>query len=372
MSPSNLFSTPLTSEQLMHRKTMREQQDYRTAYFRDATAIIHSSAFRRLKHKTQVFFAPKNDHICTRMEHVMHVSSIANVICRSLGLDADLAWAIGLGHDLGHAPFGHVGEKILSDVIHEQSSTLNFKHEIYGLRVVDKLVSGGKGLNLSYAVRDGIITHCGEKFEQAISPDLRIKALELITERDAYPSTWEGCVMRMSDKIAYLGRDFEDAVALGIIQKHQLPASVVKTLGDSNASIINTLTTDMIKTSELKGSIGFSDGIFEEFTKLREFNYQKIYFSPELTRFNDQLRNVLRTLYAHLLASFKSFGMDFECYQTSHTPLDRHFGKYLSSMQNFYLSETNVDLFAPLDFIAGMTDNYALSTVEELIIPQRF
>ncbi|NIZ46819.1 HD domain-containing protein [Entomospira nematocerorum] len=366
------FISPLNDDDLKKRNIEREQQDVRTAYFRDATAIIHSSPFRRLKHKTQVFFAPKNDHICTRMEHVMHVSTISNVICRSLGLDADLAWAIGLGHDLGHAPFGHIGEEILSEVLQEEHSSRTFKHEIYGLRVVDKLVAKGKGLNLTYAVRDGIITHCGEKFEQAIEPDLRIKPLESITERNFYPSTWEGCVMRMSDKIAYLGRDFEDAVTLGIIRAGDLPSIVQTVLGNTNANIINTLTTDMIITSEQTGKIGFSDTIFEAFTVLRKFNYESIYYSPELTRFNIQLKKVLRTLYQHLLESIDKYKLEFHLYKESKLPLDQRFGNYLESMHTLYIAENNLNPYAALDFIAGMTDNFALDTLEELIIPQRF
>lgn len=368
----NRFSNkPLKEKELKKRKTSRYQPDFRSDYFRDATAIIHSSAFRRLKHKTQVFFAPKNDHICTRMEHVMHVSTISNVVCRSLGLDADLAWAIGLGHDLGHAPFGHVGERIIDSVIKEQDKNQSFKHEIYGLRVVDTLINNGKGLNLTYAVRDGIITHCGEKFEQSISPSLTVKNLESITERNYYPSTWEGCVMRMSDKIAYLGRDFEDAVILGIIKKTDLPLVVQKTLGSSNASIINTLTSDMIKTSEYTGCIGFSDKVFNAFTALKVFNYEAIYYSKELTRFNNQLYNVLQTLYQHLIETFKKWGMNFKEYQLSLMPLNQHFGTYLHSKEQLYNQNQN-DLQAPLDFIAGMTDNYALETIEKLFIPQRF
>ncbi|MCK5198720.1 MAG: HD domain-containing protein, partial [Spirochaetales bacterium] len=165
------FINKLNPEDLFKRRNHRED-DFRGSYFRDTTAIIHSYPFRRLKHKTQVFFSPKNDHICTRIEHVMHVASIASAICKGLDLDSDLAWAIGLGHDLGHTPFGHAGEKII-DGIRKKSG--GFIHELYSLRVVDYLIQYGKGLNLTYAVRDGIVSHCGEKFEQSIYPDFSIK-----------------------------------------------------------------------------------------------------------------------------------------------------------------------------------------------------
>ncbi len=144
------------SSDLLEKRKRERQEDIRGSYFRDTTAIIHSSAFRRLKHKTQVFYAPSNDHICTRMEHVLHVASIASTICRPLGLDSELAWAIGMGHDLGHTPFGHTGEKIISEFCLERG-LLPFEHEVNSLRVVDFLVNSGKGLNLTYAVRDGIV-----------------------------------------------------------------------------------------------------------------------------------------------------------------------------------------------------------------------
>ena len=146
---------------LLKSRKRRRDEDVRGPYYRDTTAIIHSSPFRRLKHKTQVFFAPSNDHICTRMEHVLHVASIASAICRPLGLDSELAWAIGMGHDLGHTPFGHVGERIISKMSEERGLG-KFEHEVNSLRVVDFLADNGKGLNLTYAVRDGIVCHNGE------------------------------------------------------------------------------------------------------------------------------------------------------------------------------------------------------------------
>ena len=148
-------------EDALRGRQRPRREDGRGPYYRDTTAIIHSSPFRRLKHKTQVFFAPSNDHICTRMEHVLHVASIASSICRTLGLDTEMAWAIGMGHDLGHTPFGHVGERIISRMAEERGLG-KFEHEVNSLRVVDFLANGGNGLNLTYAVRDGIVCHNGE------------------------------------------------------------------------------------------------------------------------------------------------------------------------------------------------------------------
>ncbi|MFW5828510.1 MAG: HD domain-containing protein, partial [Alkalispirochaeta sp.] len=225
------FQNQLSSEDLRRRRVPRpeDERDLRGPYFRDTTAIVHSYPFRRMKNKTQVFFAPKNDHICTRIEHVMHVSTIAATISRALNLNPDLAWAIGMGHDLGHTPFGHLGEKILSRL----RGLDGFRHEIYSLRVVDKLANHGKGLNLTYAVRDGIINHCGEKFEQELSPDHAVKDLSAITRRDQLPSTWEGVAVRMSDKIAYLGRDLEDAMQLGLVRVEDVPATGRRLLGEN-------------------------------------------------------------------------------------------------------------------------------------------
>lgn len=252
---SLFFQNQLTPEEMKSRLKPRTE-DLRGAFFRDSTAIIHSYPFRRLKHKTQVFFAPKNDHICTRIEHVMHVASISATLCRALQLDTDLAWAAGLGHDLGHTPFGHLGESILSSIMKEKKiGNGTFCHEIYSLRVVDHLTKHGEGLNLTYGVRDAIVNHCGERFEKAITPDFSFKDLGQITSRTLYPSTWEGCVVRMSDKIAYMGRDMEDALYLKLITPESIPKGVLRELGSSNSAIIDRLVTDVIHYSLAEGVI---------------------------------------------------------------------------------------------------------------------
>ncbi len=191
-----------------------ERDPFRLDYARDENRILHSPPFRRLKHKTQVFMAPNNDHICTRMEHVLHVSSVAMVMGRCLGLNLDLISAMAKGHDLGHAPFGHAGEKALDKSLKAYNRKGSFQHEIHGLRVVDYLTNYGHGLNLTYEVRDGIISHCGERFEQELRPDRGKDLTKLgdIRDRSGYPSTLEGCLVRMADKVAYLGRDLEDAI----------------------------------------------------------------------------------------------------------------------------------------------------------------
>ncbi|MBT9134456.1 MAG: Deoxyguanosinetriphosphate triphosphohydrolase-like protein [Firmicutes bacterium] len=259
---------PLPPDILRARAYPREA-DMRGDYFRDVTAIIHSTPFRRLKHKTQAFYAPQNDHVCTRIEHVLHVATIAVTICKALGLDADLAQAIALAHDLGHAPFGHEGERVL----HGRTAEIGgFIHELHGLRVVDVLAHDGTGLNLTYGVRDGVISHCGERFEQRLSPEPRQKALSEVRDRGQAPNTYEGCVVRLADKIAYLGRDLEDAITAKFVTLPEVDPLVRQALGSSNGQIIGTLVADVVQESLGRDYIGLSDEKNELVLKLYSFS----------------------------------------------------------------------------------------------------
>lgn len=224
-------------------KIRLNEKDYpiRGDYFRDQTAIIHSMPFRRLKHKTQVFFAPENDHVCTRIEHVLHVATIAATICKGLNnkgwdLNPEMAYAIGLGHDLGHSPFGHAGETALNRKL---NSDFKFIHEVHGLRVVDKLCNDGNGLNLTYGVRDGIINHNGEILQQSLKPNEEKNNIESIHDRKSIATSYEGCIVRFSDKIAYLGRDIEDALIADFITLNEIPEKIREEVGSSNGEIIN-------------------------------------------------------------------------------------------------------------------------------------
>ncbi|MFW6208566.1 MAG: deoxyguanosinetriphosphate triphosphohydrolase family protein [Spirochaetota bacterium] len=361
------FENQLSREVLRKREHPRTE-DERGHYFRDTTAIIHSYPFRRLKHKTQVFFSPKNDHICTRIEHVMHVASVAAAICRGLDLDPDLAWAIGLGHDLGHTPFGHVGETVMDNLKRESGG---FIHELYSLRVVDYLSNYGKGMNLTYAVRDGIVNHCGEKFEQFIQPDFEEKNLQHIMARDRYPSTWEGTVVRMADKIAYLGRDVEDAVQLKIIEKKDIPEEVVEVLGSSNSEIISSLVTDIIEASKRAGTIGFSDSIFHAMKLLKEFNYRSIYLNPLLSNYHRYFERILRTLYNYLQEIFDLYGFDTESYQKEQNLMAVRYADYVVKMRSFYEEVDGGFTDMPFDYLAGMTDDYAMECASEIMIPKK-
>lgn len=365
----NLFlNNPLSKQDLTSRLSPRES-DLRGSYFRDTTAIVHSYPFRRLKHKTQVFFSPKNDHICTRIEHVLHVSTVAATICRSLNLDGDLAWAIGLGHDLGHTPFGHVGEMILSEIVKDNGG---FKHEMYSLRVIDYLANYGKGLNLTYAVRDGILNHCGERFEQSLTPDFTIKDLKTISTREYLPSTWEGVVVRMSDKIAYLGRDLEDAIQLKFISIDELPRTVTKILGERNSDIINTLVHDLINYSLQTQRLGFSDNVYEALIMLKEFNYTHIYNNPVLSNYHTYFERIIRTLYEYLTSIFGKYELDIQGYKNEKNVLATRFADFLSKMEHFYGEVEQSYGEAVSDYIAGMTDDYAIDCTKEIMFPKKF
>ena len=354
---------------LKERKRERKE-DVRGSYYRDTTAIIHSSAFRRLKHKTQVFFAPSNDHICTRMEHVLHVASIASTICRPLGLDTELAWAIGMGHDLGHTPFGHVGERIISKLSKERGFG-EFEHEINSLRVVDFLSNNGSGLNLTYAVRDGIVCHNGEDIRKRIVPTYEIKDLDAIESRKGIiPSTFEGAVVRFSDSIAYLGRDYEDAKRLGILKGLSLPDIVKERLGESNGSIINTLVNDLIDGASVEKGIGFSDEIFEAVSAFSDFNYKYIYRSEILNGYTRYFTRLINLIVNYLEEIYSSYGLDEKGYLSEKNMLAAGFYNHIRDMQPIYIQKEGNDSRMIIDYVAGMTDNFCLDCANEILKPE--
>jgi dGTPase len=353
------------SDRLYHSRVKPRKPDLRGDYFRDQTAVIHSTPFRRLKHKTQVFFLPQNDHICTRIEHVLHVSTIATTICKGLGLDVELAQAIALGHDLGHAPFGHIGEKTLNRVA---KSLGGFIHEVHGLRVVDRIANNGKGLNLTYAVRDGIVSHCGEIFLKSIMPESKPKNLGAVTTRQSSPLTYEGCVVRIADKIAYLGRDVEDAIQARLIGTADIPADLKKNLGKTNGQIIDTLVMDVVRSSVGKDKIVFSDGKFEMLCRLRDFNYSRIYNHPRLLDTDRLIHRLLSEIYEHLSRCYAHCGRDARAYELSKHRCVRHFGQFLAARGKLYADDPQPERCV-VDFIAGMTDSYALEAAREILFP---
>jgi dGTPase len=360
-----MMKNPL-SDTLYHSRVNPRKPDLRGDYFRDQTAIIHAAPFRRLKHKTQVFFSPKNDHICTRIEHVLHVSTIATTICKGLELDVELAQAIALGHDLGHAPFGHIGEKALNDLSKKSGG---FIHEVHSLRVVDKITRLGKGLNLTYAVRDGIVSHCGEEFQKTISPCSKVKELETINVRQTSPCTYEGCVVRLADKIAYLGRDIEDAITIGLITGKDVPQNLKKNLGSTNGEIIDTLVLDVVRHSAGREQITFSDKKFELLCHLRDFNYSHIYNHPLILESDKAITSLISHLVKHLLDLYQNVGDDHAAYANASFRSDQHFGQFYLKRKSLYQSEPFPERCV-IDFVAGMTDSYALESAREILFPQ--
>ncbi len=358
------------SDTRLRERKREKTEDVRGPFYRDTTAIIHSSPFRRLKHKTQVFFAPSNDHICTRMEHCLHVSSIASTICKGLGLDSEIAWAIGMGHDLGHTPFGHTGEKILSKKMQEADFPA-FEHEINSLRVVDFLTNHGKGLNLTYAVRDGIACHNGEQLVQSIMPTFMVRDLDAVTTRKGLiPATYEGAVVRFSDTIAYLGRDFEDACRLGLISQDQLPETVRKKLGSRNAQIIDTLVSDVIEHSNSKVGISFSDELFPAVQEMIGFNYRAIYKSPMLEGYERYFSRLFTLILDYLKFLLDSYGFQESLYVQEKNMLAIGFYHHLMDMHEAYISKDGTMDRLIYDYIAGMSDNFCLDCANEILKPE--
>lgn len=375
------YKNPL-NDKIYLKRTKKRTTDIRGDYFRDQTAIIHSRPFRRLKNKTQVFFAPKDDHVCTRIEHVFHVATIAGTICRGLNntnlynLDVDMAFAIGLGHDIGHAPFGHTGEQAINKFFKDKLK-IPFKHEINSYRVIEKLANNGKGLNLTYAVLDGIISHCGEKFERSFTPDKNLKDFDKIIDLKHYPNTFEGCIVRHSDKIAYLGRDIEDALVANFFKKNDIPKSISEIIGSSNGEIINCLVLDIINNSK-EGKIQFSEEYTSIMKELYTFNKNNIYANPIINKYRDYCENIIKVICKHLEDLFTNYEFNFNSYFKSDLNLDKLFGRYLKAMQRFYDKEKEsigytheqLKIRIVIDYVAGMSDVYALDCMKELSIPK--
>jgi dGTPase len=346
------------------REYEQDKCTVRTDFERDAGRIIFSVDFRRLRHKTQVFFNPQNDHICTRMEHVIYVNYIANTIGRALGLNSDLIQAIALGHDLGHAPFGHTGEKVLNRCLKKVDENLYFQHELHSLRVVDLLAekNGRRGLNLTFEVRDGIASHCGERYNEfTLRPDRSKNSdeLEELAMCHGAPATLEGCVVRMADKIAYVGRDIEDAARAGIMEFDDLPSAIRTTLGKTNGEIINTLVTDIIANSYQQDAIILSPEKGLSIEELLKENFNRIYRSEKIARYERMAENVIEGLFEAL-------------YQAAIDPekLARSKNGALSGLADYLRShpgkENEPTARRIADYIAGMSDSYATRKFESI------
>lgn len=288
----------------------------RNDFQRDRDRIIHAKAFRRLMHKTQVFIAPDGDHFRTRLTHTLEMMQISRTIARSLGLNEDLTEAIALGHDLGHTPFGHTGEAAISSALASYRRT--FYHNEHSLRVVDKLEKNGAGLNLTLEVRDGIRNHTGK----------------------SHPSTREGEIVRIADRIAYVNHDVDDALRAGIISWEELPEGPLLVLGEKMSARIDTLVRDMISSSRERGEISLSEVVYGALMELRTWLFRHVYGDP-LSRENEKAAGVVKALFEYYLEH----------------PEER--------------AATDPDpLVETVDFVAGMTDRYALATYRRLFLPR--
>lgn len=348
------------------RKNPEDPCMIRSPFERDTGRIIFSQAFRRLRHKTQVFFNPQNDHICSRIEHVIYVNYIATTIARALNLNLDLVQAIALGHDIGHAPFGHSGERVLDACIKKHKPDGSFNHESHSLRVADILSgrnAGRKGgLNLTFEVRDGIVSHCGETYgEHGVSPD-REKSTESILHNEEAgkrrPATLEGCVVRIADKVAYVGRDIEDAARAGILEFEDIPPAITSVLGNSNAQIINTLVADIVHNSLNRDEIRLSKRAGEAMEQLLRENVRQIYTSEKIKRYEQTVRNTVEALFDALMSAM----IDPDKSLRSGNPVYAGLAEYAYGYPEG--SADHVQIVT--DYIAGMTDSFATRCFEQI------
>ena len=357
----------------------KRDNEIRSEFERDYTRVINSKAYRRLKHKTQVFFSPENDHICTRIEHVTLVESISYTIAKYFGLNTELTKAISTAHDIGHSPFGHQGEKIISELSKDLIQK-PFWHEKNGLEFVDKveLLETPEGkfqpLDLTYGVRDGIISHCGEINENGLKPRTEYIDLYEYEHPNQYaPYTWEGCVVKIADKLSYLGRDIEDAITLGILDEklkelHEV-LKLDKDVKINNTVILNMFIKDLCENSSLENGLCFSDEKFEMLNNLKEFNYKNIYLSEKTLGSVDYFELVLNKLFWFLSrTNFRYDDMKKIC-----PVLADDFNKWLKEFFSLDINHSDIIisdnefLQAVIYYIAGMTDNFAIEMYNKII-----
>jgi dGTPase len=289
------------------RNLPEEECGVRTPFQRDRDRIIHSKAFRRLRHKTQVFVDPEGDHFRTRLTHTIEAAAIARTVARALRLNEDLVEAIGLGHDLGHPPFGHAGEQALDEVVRERGGR-GFRHNEHSLRVVERLEREGRGLNLAWEVRDGILKHTG----------------------DEAPETLEGRIVRIVDRVAYINHDIDDAIRAALLSPDDLPAGEIAILGETGSRRIDTLVHDLVEESAAVGDIAQSDEVGSAMLSLRAFMFERVYLGPHSADEHARIRATIRRIFDHLV------------------------------------DERGDDLEHATDYLAGMTDRFALAYAAEL------
>jgi len=313
--------SPLAARSYPARRAAPEPDSpLRTPFQRDRDRIVHSKAFRRLKHKTQVFIAPGGDHYRTRLTHTLEATGIARTVARALGLNEDLTEAIALGHDLGHPPFGHIGEEVLDACLRERYG-IRFRHNEHSLRVVERIERDGAGLNLTEQVRDGILRHTG--------PDL--------------PATLEGRIVRLVDRVAYINHDIDDALRAGALAPGDLPADEIAALGGTSSERIDTLVRDLVDCSRAAGDIVQGREAGEAMDRLRTFLFERVYLGPQSRSEAARIERLLRTLFAH----------------------------YAEELPPAMVADAS-EVERVVDWLAGMTDRFALRAFTDLSLPRGF
>ncbi len=345
----------LSRQAVRQRPESRLERGHRQAFSVDADRILHSRAYARYIDKTQVFSLVEHDHVTHRALHVQLVSKVARTMGRFLGLNEDLIEAIALGHDIGHPPFGHEGERMLSALC-MAAGIGRFRHNVHSVLSLSELENGGRGWNLSLQTLDGILCHNGEIHQQRLAPDsektfhrLAADIRQSVAGRDdVRPMTLEGCVVRMADTIAYIGRDIEDAIRLGLIQRADIPEACREVLGDTNGTIVYRLVTDLIRESQDAPAIAFSTPVAAALKVLKAFNYSRIYLNPRVRGHLDLIEALYRRLFEQYQEDVKN--------RNGPTVICR---TYLASMPAAYRENTPPAAVAR-DFIAGMTDRFMM------------
>lgn len=342
------------------------QNGYRQAFSVDADRILHSHAYTRYIDKTQVFYLIQNDHITHRVLHVQLVSKIARTIGRFLGLNEDLIEAIALGHDIGHAPFGHDGERFLSELC-KQHNIGFFQHNVQSVQFMDKVERKGRGWNLCLQTLDGILCHDGEIHEKILEPqgDKSFEILDnnLVNKKNnpaisLAPMTLEGCVVRMADTISYIGRDIEDAIRMNLIKRSDLPRKSVELLGNTNGTIVFNLVTDILQNSFEKPYMAFSSEVSRALQALKKFNVERIYMNLKIKKHTQ----TIRTLFAFL---FDKYLNDI----TKENQSSVIYTQFLDGMSNVYM-DAHCSAEIVRDFVSGMTDQYFLSQCPQSMRPE--
>ena len=342
----------------IHLKEYKE--DMRPSYFRDVDRIIHSTAYTRYLDKTQVFSLVNNDNITKRIVHVSLVSKLARTIGRALSLNEDLIEAIALGHDLGHVPFGHTGERILNELSLKYDNTY-FNHNVQSVRLLMNIENDGQGLNLTLQTLDGILCHNGELYLEEYRPVSKNKEIFLTEYNNCYkdieqvnkliPMTLEGCLVRICDIIAYIGRDIEDAIRLGIIKNSDIPKNIISILGNDNKTIVNTILMDVIENSIDKDYIKMSKEVFDALLELKKFNYNMIYAKANSKEQVEIYKNMFNYLFNYYLEHINDLENDIN-------------KVYLCDMNKEYLNNTSAARKV-IDYLSGMTDEFFLKQYDK-------